>query len=271
MNPQTEHGAHESILVIESDTVFADALKRALVAQGYLVEIVSKGAEALASILNYKPQLVMLDAVLAGTDAYQILASKCADSYASAIPTFLISREGMPINMRRVPEKSVVEFIVSMQTDIRDIVRRTNVYFKHNIGDLPSVMMPKTRKKILWIENDKLIVTILGKKLTTAGFDVTQVNTGEDAVVLLHSIIPDVLMLNLILPGLSGFDMLQKVHMNPVWKNIPTIVLTNLNKQSDIEKAHALGAQKFLIKASTSLDEVVIEIEKLVSKSSQDL
>ena len=62
---------------------------------------------------------------------------------------------------------------------------------------------------------------------------------------------------------MSGFDVLKKIRMNEALKNVPVIMLSNMNRPTDIEKAKVLGAQKFLVKAAVSLDEIVREIEQL--------
>jgi CheY-like chemotaxis protein len=65
------------------------------------------------------------------------------------------------------------------------------------------------------------------------------------------------------MPGMSGFDILQKVKADPRLKTVPSMILSNLNKQSDIERAKVLGAQKFLVKAAASLDQIVQEVRDL--------
>ena len=67
------------------------------------------------------------------------------------------------------------------------------------------------------------------------------------------------------MPGMSGFDILQKIKADPRLKDVPTMILSNLNKQTDIERAKILGAKKFLVKAAASLDQIVGEVKDLCS------
>ena len=99
------------------------------------------------------------------------------------------------------------------------------------------------------------------QKLVAAGFELFHAKNGEEALEILKTVLPDVIAVDLILPGMSGFDILQKVNMDERLKKIPKMVLSNLSKPSDIEKAHALGATKFLVKAATSLDQIVAEVK----------
>ena len=63
---------------------------------------------------------------------------------------------------------------------------------------------------------------------------------------------------------MSGFDVLQKIHEDASLKNIPTMILSNLSKASDMDRARALGAKKFLVKSATSLDQIVMEVKGLL-------
>jgi len=74
---------------------------------------------------------------------------------------------------------------------------------------------------------------------------------------------PDIIVLDIMLPEMNGFDILQKIKMNEKHKKIPVIMLSNLSKQADIEKAKMLGANKFIVKAAVSLDEIIHEIATL--------
>ena len=73
-------------------------------------------------------------------------------------------------------------------------------------------------------------------------------------------------MLDLILPGIDGFEVLTKIHENPDTKDVPVIVLSNLGQDSDIKRAKELGAADFLIKANFSIDEVIDRIKKLIAE-----
>jgi DNA-binding response OmpR family regulator len=75
---------------------------------------------------------------------------------------------------------------------------------------------------------------------------------------------PDIILLDILLPGLNGFQVLEKVKANDKSKNIPVILLSNLGQKEDIEKGVKLGAAKFLVKATVTLDEIVDEITKVV-------
>ena len=87
-------------------------------------------------------------------------------------------------------------------------------------------------------------------------------SNGEEAVKIFETETPDVVLLDILLPGIDGFEILKKIRANEKTKNTPVIILSNLGQKTDLEKGKELGATKFLIKATVNLDEIVGEIKK---------
>lgn len=256
----------EKILVIEGNVSFRQQVVSALKNDGYAnVFSFETGESGLKGIYEVLPHLVLLDITLPDIDGYQVLAKKQADSFLAKIPVFLLSAEGVPINMRNIPKDSVAEVIISLHASSADILAKINHYFGHQPAtDRVEAAVKTFKKKLLWVEDDKLVGTILGKKLVSSGFDLLHAKNGEEALNMLARNHPDLIVVDLLLPGMSGFEILQKVNMDENLKNIPRMVLSNLSKSSDIDRARVLGAKKFLVKASTSLDQIVAEIKALI-------
>ena len=80
---------------------------------------------------------------------------------------------------------------------------------------------------------------------------------------MLGRVIPDGIVIDLLMPGIGGFEILQALRADERLKNVPVMILSNLSKPSDIEKAKAFGVRKYLVKAATSLDRVVAEVTDL--------
>jgi CheY-like chemotaxis protein len=254
----------ETILIIEADQVFANETTEVLKKSGYTVSVVTNGMDGVKAMYN-KPSLIFLDITLTDVDSYEILSKKSVDPVIRDIPVFLVSSQGVPINMRRVPANSVVEFIMAMHSAPAELVDKVNRFFGHETVSTPSANNEKSIK-IMWVEDDKLIGTILSKKLISSGFDLFHAKTGEEAIEALKDAKPDVIVLDLLLPGVGGFDVLQAINKDNGLRNIPVMILSNLSKPTDVERAKLLGAKKFLIKAATSLEQIVKEIHELVGR-----
>ncbi len=258
----------EKILIIEGNTTLGEKMSSALKAEGYIVFLVKDGTEGLKTIYDTLPQLVIIDLVLPGMDGYDILEKKNFDVMLSKIPVFLLSTEGSAINMRKVPENSVADFIISVNPDPADLTARVNKYFgrggeSEKSDSKKSSARSTTSKKILWVEDDKLIGSILARKFISAGFELTHMNNGEEAMGWLRENKPDLILLDLMLPGMDGFEILQKARMDNRLRDVPAMILSNLSRPSDFEKAKMLGAAKFMVKAASSLDQIVEEVRKL--------
>ena len=124
---------------------------------------------------------------------------------------------------------------------------------------------PSNGKKILLTEDDKFFRDLLTHKLTVAGFEVTSVSDGESAITTLETFAPDIAILDILLPGMNGFDILSKIRKNEKIKDLPVIFLSNLSSRDDILKGKVLGVTTFLIKASVTPDEVIAEVKKILN------
>lgn len=262
----------EKILIIGSNSSLNESIANTLRAENYIVFQVGNGADGMKIILDILPNLIILDLAVSGGDAYEILENKQAEPLLAKIPVFLLSTQGVPINMRRVPKKSVIEFIMSLEPDMVNLVHMIDLRLHHSSDELKisnadgGIPTSAIKKKILWVEDDKLIGSILEKKFTSSGFNLVHVKNSEEAFRQLANIVPDVIILDLLLTGMSGFDILKNIRsMGGKLAEVPVMILSNLSNQSDIERAKILGASKFMVKAASSLDQIVAEVRTLVS------
>jgi len=121
-------------------------------------------------------------------------------------------------------------------------------------------------KKILFIEDESALQKTFGEVLKQEGYEMISALDGETGLRLAESEKPDLILLDLILPKIHGFDVLKKLKGDKETKDIPVIVLTNLEKIEDVDKALELGATTYLIKAQYSLEEVVEKIKKVLQE-----
>ena len=255
----------EKILIIESDTAFGNEVSDFLAKNGYRVILANEGAQGFQAMIDNLPNIIILDAAVTGMESYEVLEKKQAEPMLAKIPTILVSTQVAPINMRRVPQGSVSEYVIALHVEPKDILEKVNKYLGNDIKPAEQMPVPDVaKKKLLWVEDDRLIGTILSKKLLSSGFDLIHAKNGDEALAALKAGVPDVIALDLVLPNMSGFDILQEAKKDPRTANVPVIILSNLSKQSDIERAKLLGAQKFLVKAAVSLDQIVEEVRGLL-------
>lgn len=117
--------------------------------------------------------------------------------------------------------------------------------------------MDERKKKIVIIEDDEHISRIYGMKFTKEGYDTVFVTSGEQAVEKIASEMPNLVILDLMMPKRDGFGVLEDIKKNPNLSKIPVLVISNLGQQSDRERATELGASDYMIKVNNSMQEVV--------------
>jgi two-component system, OmpR family, response regulator len=119
-------------------------------------------------------------------------------------------------------------------------------------------------RKILLVEDDPLLIDIYKTKFKSAGFEVEVIEKGDQVVEAVTASKPDVVLLDIVLPHMDGWDVLESLKQHEQTKHIPVFVLSNLGQREEIEKGIKLGAAKYLIKAHYTPSEVLEEIQKIV-------
>lgn len=120
--------------------------------------------------------------------------------------------------------------------------------------------MVAMKGKILIVEDDEFLRSLTAKRLEREGYEVAVAVDGESAVNVALEAKPSLVLLDLLLPGVDGFEVLRRIRANDQLKTLPVIVFSNLGQREDIEKAQTAGADDFLIKANFTLDDVASKI-----------
>lgn len=121
----------------------------------------------------------------------------------------------------------------------------------------------KPKKKVLIVEDDALLSQILMEEFEATGFKIASVSDGLKAFEVTREFKPDVILLDLILPGIDGFAILKSLKSEEETKDIPVVVISNLSSISDIKSTKALGAEEYFIKSNVMLKKIIDFIKKL--------
>ncbi|MDD4900856.1 MAG: response regulator [Patescibacteria group bacterium] len=126
--------------------------------------------------------------------------------------------------------------------------------------------MPKEKIKILLVEDDSFLLGMYAAKFEAEGLKVAIAEDGEKALRAFRKERPDIILLDIILPKIDGFEVLKQLKADSSSAKVPVIMLTNLSQQEEIDKGLKLGAEDFLIKAHFMPSEVVDKIKKILNK-----
>ncbi len=116
-------------------------------------------------------------------------------------------------------------------------------------------------KTILIIEDDKFLRELIVRKLFKENYEVSEAVDGEEGIKKIKEEKPDLVLLDLILPGIDGFEVLSKMKEDPALSSIPVVILSNLGQKEDVEKGLKLGAVDYLIKAHFTPGEIIDKIK----------
>ena len=289
-----------SIVLLEDDEFLAEVIVRKLTAVGANIKRYRNGLEGLAAIRQYTPDLVLLDIMMPIMNGYEVLQVMSEEHLIDEIPVMVVSNSGQPVEIEKVLKLGVKDYVVKVDftpEEVLDKARAILVTLKKAKGlpveqyngpltpaaqpevipaSMPEVVPPAESVlqgislealKVLVVEDDPLLKNLLAVKLTASGCMPLYVDDGLKAFDLATTFKPDVVLLDLMIPGMDGFGVLEKFQSDPYLKNVPVFVFSNKSSEQDKQRVFSLGAKIFRQKAETNLSEVVAELYKLAGRT----
>ena len=273
-----------SILIIEDEEVILDVLSAKLRKEGYTVYTAKNGEEGIREFKDKKPSLVLLDIIMPKQDGYDVLRAAQNDATINKTPVIIISNSGQPVEIDKALQLGAVDYLIKAQFEPEEVIDKINIAFstmKETIKRTPAdakPTAPKPTKKVkieripskkngkhdvLIVEDDQFLRELVSKKLALENFKVYAAENGEEGYQKIISEKPSIVLLDIILPVLNGFELLEKIrnHKDAIISKTPIIMLSNLGQESDIKKGEELGANDYLVKASLTTDEIVKKLQ----------
>lgn len=275
----------KKIFILEDEAILRDALAQKLRKEGFAVSDAADGIEGLRKITEEKPDLVLLDILLPGMDGFGVLENIRKNPLTRDIAVIIISNSGQPVEIERALKLGIKDYLVKAQFDPAEVIEKVGNVFGMRLSasgisaavvreepDGDSAQSAAERmSRVLIVEDDKFLRQLLVKKFTGNGFAVDEAIDGSDALALLRKQVPHVMLLDLILPGIDGFEVLRQMRSTPEFSKIPVIILSNLGQQEDIQKGKDLGAIDYLVKANFTPDEIINRVRQAVQERYVDL
>ncbi len=119
-------------------------------------------------------------------------------------------------------------------------------------------------KKILIIEDEELMYSLLQKKLTAVGYDVSISKDGEEGLEKMKEEKPDLILLDIVMPKKGGFEVMEEMQKDETLRNIPIVIISNSGQPVELNKAKELGAKDWLIKTEFDPQEVIEKVKKQI-------
>jgi len=130
--------------------------------------------------------------------------------------------------------------------------------------DNPSTGSGPSQKTVLVVEDDTFLAQLLTNRLSRAGLTVTRAGDGEEALRILKNTKPDLILLDIILPKKSGFEVMEEIQKDPLLKRAPIVIISNLGQDEDMARGRQLGAIEYYVKAQTSIEDLVSKVQQIL-------
>ncbi len=266
------------ILIIEDEESLVDLLTAKLKKEGYSVEFAYDGEAGYNKIKEIKPDLILLDIVMPKMDGYEVLEKMNEEKVN--IPVIIISNSGQPVEIEKTKKLGAIGHLIKTEFSPLDVLNKVKDCLD-NGGDpfaakeTHEVLKAKENNEakklgvnVLLVEDDAFLREICSKKLTKEGYTVYEAIDGEQALSGIESAKPDIVLLDIILPAIDGFQILSQIRTNKNKKiaKVPVIMLSNLGQDDDIKKAMDMGANDYLVKAHFTTEEIIEKIKVLLKK-----
>jgi len=266
------------VLIIEDEEALLSVLEHKLTREGYEVSLARDGEQGLEQIKAIKPEVVLLDILMPKLDGFGVLAKLHSDGLISTLPVIIISNSGQPVEIDRALKLGARDYLVKAEFSPDEVVQKVRKVLAGppaagEGGEAISILPPSASSpaksqsaRILIIEDDQFLRDLMERKLIKEGFVVETAIEGESGLQKIKSWRPDLVLLDIILPGLDGFSILEKVKADASVASIPVILLTNLGQRDDVEKGLKLGAVGYLVKAHFTPGDIVEKVKSVLRK-----
>ena len=124
----------------------------------------------------------------------------------------------------------------------------------------------ETGKRVLIVDDDEFLLEMYALKFKQSGFEVQIAENGKKALELIPSYAPDVVLLDVVMPSMDGFEVLETIKKEKLAPNALVMMLTNLGQKDDTERGFSLGADDYVVKAHFTPSEVVEKVKKIIQK-----
>ncbi len=222
------------VLVVEDDLHAGDLLGHFLKEAGYRVAHAATGAQAIALARSLKPDAITLDILLPGEDGLAILGQLKGSAATKEIPVVIVS---ITDHRELGTSLGAIDWLVKpVQRDgFVKAVRRA-------IGAIP----PERTPTVLVVDDERSTVELLTDTLTTQGFRALGAHDGREGIAAALAHRPDAIVLDLVMPGLTGFDVVRELRDHPVGRNIPILVFTAM-ELSATDRARLKGSVQAIV------------------------
>lgn len=262
-----ESARKQVILIAEDEEAVITFYSAALREQGYEVEVARDGDQALEAVGSVQPDTILLDLSLPGRDGFQVLEAIKADPAASGIPVIMLTSAPSTEDKVKGLEGGADDFLTK-SFDLQELMARVRSLLKlkrlHDqmrhatqaraAHEAPPAAQETSAGQVLVVEDDANVAKVCRYVLGMGGFETHVIGDGNEAAAYVNIALPDLVVLDLLLPGIHGLDLLRMMKENALTADIPVIILSGVDDLNTKMKGLMLGADDYLVKPINSIE-----------------
>jgi two-component system NtrC family sensor kinase len=249
--PGSNAARSTTVLVIDDSPTFREALKSALESSGYAVVTSGTGEDGLRAAVDARPAVIVVDGVLPGIDGSTVIRRIRADAALRSTPCILLTSSEERSDELKALDAGADAY-VRKEEDTQIILARVTAVLR-SAGSPSAVRTTSSLlgpKKILTVDDSLTYLHEVAAQLRQEGYDVIPARSGEEALELLSVQSVDCILLDLVMPGLSGQETCRRIKSSTAWRDIPLIMHTALGEQAAMIEGINAGADDYIAKSS---------------------
>lgn len=253
----------KKILVVEDSPTQAEIFKSALKSAGYNVIIANTGEEGLKTLESESPDLVMLDLILPGINGYEVCKKIKANPKHKHVPVVIVTIISEEEAKNKAIKTGAVDFItkpidetaliISVAKQIKELAKKDALHKKKS-------------PKVLIIDDEPDHVELIKLRLEANNYDVIYAYNGNEGIEKIKKEKPDLVLLDIMMPGIDGYEVSKKIKSDPKTKNLPIIMLTAAGIKDLEEKCKEAGAD-YCIRKPYESKEIIDTIKSILKEN----
>ncbi len=250
--PLPAEAPNGTVLIIDDDPVARNLIERVVIREGFLVDSAPDGETGLMRAREIKPTLITLDVMMPRMDGWAVLAALKADPELRDIPVVMLTM---------VEDRNLGFTLGAADYLTKPVAREELVALLRRFA---------CRKKVctaLVVDDDEDSRRVLSQALGREGWDAIEARDGSEGLLKLEGRVPDLVLLDLMMPGMDGFEFSLQVRRNPQWRAIPIVVVTAMEISHEDRVRLNGKVERVLQKGSYSTDELLNELRHAVRSS----
>jgi signal transduction histidine kinase/DNA-binding response OmpR family regulator len=238
------------VLIVDDDATVREVVGRFLARSGFAVASAAGGLDALRMVRELRPAAVTLDVIMPDLDGWTVLAAIKGDPDLADIPIIL---------MTIADEKTRGYALGAIDYLVKPVDR-------NKLAAVLRSICGATRRRMLVVDDDEFMRNHLVRSLKEDGWDITEAENGHAALARLSQARPDVIVLDLMMPEMDGFELLDQLRGHPEWRDIPVVVITAKDLTAEDRKRLNGDVERIVQKSASGLDNMLREVVRALAE-----